>query len=155
MLFKVLHRLLATGVVIWCALIGGCIFGCRQAFAEDWLVVSGLAKHLDGDRHCNSTTAGAGFERTQSANWRSTVGFYRNSQCRWSTYVAEAWMPLHFGQVHVGGIFGVVTGYRAQVMPAAGAAMGYEGKKYGLNLIFIPPYRDSGNVLWLQGKVRW
>lgn len=155
MLLKVLHRLLLTGAVIWLALIGGCVLACSKAFAQDWLVVSGVAKHLDGDRHCNSTTAGVGLEKSLVENWTMTAGVYRNSQCRWSWYAAEAWLPLHFGSVHAGAIAGVVTGYRSSVMPAGGLALAIEGAELGLNVIFIPPYRDSGNVLWLQAKVRF
>lgn len=125
------------------------------AFADDWLVVNGLAKHLDGELHCNSTTSGLGYEREHTRTLRATVGFYRNSNCRWSAYAAEAWTPLELGAVRAGVLGGVVTGYTARIMPAGGLALSIEGRTLGANVIFIPPYKESGNVVWLQAKVRW
>lgn len=126
-----------------------------KCYGQDWLVVNGLAKHLDGQLHCNSTTSGLGYEREHTRALRTTVGFYRNSNCRWSAYVAEAWTPIDLGLVRAGVLGGIVTGYTAAVMPAGGLALSIEGHTFGANVIFIPPYKDSGNVLWLQAKVRW
>jgi hypothetical protein len=123
------------------------------ACAGDWLVVSGVAKHLDGGIHCNSTTSGLGYERGQGSGWRGMVGFYRNSNCEYSGYAAEA--KCTEGSIALCGLVGAVTGYSAPIMPVAGLALAVEGRHLGANLIFIPPWRDSGNVLWLQGKVRW
>jgi len=127
--------------------------GCSSA--QTWLVVNGLAKHLDGGEHCNSITTGLGVERA-AGPWRTSAGFYRNSNCEWSTYAAEAWCGLRIGIACAGAIAGVVTGYRRSgVLPAGGAVLALERERVGANIVFIPPLRDSGNVLWLQAKVRW
>jgi|SRR5581483_1438898 len=133
----------------WLFLAGaGVAFACN---AQDWLVGSGLAKHLDGGEHCNSVTEGLGLEHGDYA-----VGFYRNSNCRWSTYAARAWMPIRAGAVRAGLLGGVVTGYQTPVMPAAAGVVSFEGERYGANLILVPPAgRASPGVAWLQWKVRW
>jgi len=122
--------------------------------AQDWLVISGAALHLDGGEHCNSMTTGLALERGDDT-WRKIVGFYRNSNCRWSAHIAQAYTPLHLGPVHLGGLVGAVTGYAIPIMPAAGLAAAIEGKSAGINLVYIPPFKASGNVLWAMVKVRW
>jgi hypothetical protein len=130
-----------------------CLQGRSQNWndqSKNWIVLSGLAKHLDGAIHCNSTTSGLGVEVNDYA-----AGIYRNSNCSYSAYAAKAWLPLRSENWRGGLIFGVATGYGAPVMPVAGLAGTYEGKEYGVNLVFVPPYKDSGNVLWLTFKRRF
>lgn len=124
--------------------------------AQDALVASGLAVHLDGAHHCNSVTEGLGWEHSQTENWRSQIGFYRNSNCRWATYIAEAWTPLHIGKSTSGIIAGVVSGYRATISPVAGLVSSYDLGKWRLNVITIPPSGDSGKgVVWFQIAIPW
>ena len=146
----------------WAIFAAGLLFGLCLAIgfsgrAQDALIISGLAYHLDQDHHCNSVTEGLGWERSQSENWRSQIGFYRNSNCRWSAYVAEAWMPLHWGKVSTGILGGIITGYRASITPAAGLVTIYElTKRWSLRLITIPPSGESGKgVMWLQAGLSW
>ena len=123
--------------------------------ASSWLVLSGLAVHLDGAKHCNSTTTGIGYERTYTQAAYS-VGVYRNSNCRWSSYAAKAWMPVSLGYTRLGLIGGLVTGYERPLTPVPGLALTYERKTWGLNLIGIPPTSSSSTgVLWLQAKYRF
>lgn len=131
-------------------LLGMVTMVCFQGRTADWIVISGLAKHLDGQQHCNSTTSGIGLEVNDYA-----AGIYRNSNCRWSLYGAKAWLPLRYGSLRGGLIGGVVTGYETPLMPVAGFAATYEGKTYGINLILIPPVGESGNVAWLTFKRRF
>ena len=125
--------------------------------AQDALVVSGLAIHLDGGHHCNSVTEGLGWEHSQSENYRSQVGFYRNSNCRWSAYIAEAWLPLHVGNWRSGLIAGAVTGYRATITPVAGFVSAYQiTRHWGINAVTIPPSGESGKgVVWFQAAYTW
>lgn len=126
------------------------VFG-RAMSEEVWVVVSGLAKHLDHREHCNSVTSGLGLEARGYA-----VGFYRNSNCRWSTYAAKTWLPLKVGEWKAGAISGVVTGYKNSLLPAAALALTYEQKGWGFNLIGVPPFKESaGGVVWAQLKFRW
>ena len=146
-------------VLFWAAFIFGMVVGAAITAprAQDYVIVSGLAKHLDGKQHCNSTTTGLGYEHSQSENWRSQIGFYRNSGCKWSAYLGEAWLPLKLGNWRGGVIAGLVTGYGSPVLPAGGAVISYEPKEsLGFNLIYIPPAGESGSgVLWLQARLPW
>lgn len=121
-----------------------------QGHTQDWIVQNGLAIHFDGRDHCESTTPGLGIEHGDYS-----AGFYRNSNCRWSAYAAQSWTPLRMGPVRLGSIAGGVSGYGRPITPVAGLVASWEGSRYGMNLIYIPPVGDSGNVLWLQGKVRF
>ncbi len=144
-------------VLLIAAFLAGLLAGVGlSGRAADYVIVSGLAKHLDGKQHCNSTTTGLGYEHSQSENWSYQVGFYRNSNCRWSSYAAEAWMPLHFGSVAMGVLGGVVSGYGSSILPAGGFVTSYTFKTWKLNLITIPPIGNSSDgVLWLQMGVLW
>lgn len=128
--------------------------------AADYVVVSGLALHLDGATHCNTyVTPGIGYEHTLSKNWQLSVGAYDNSNCRLSAYVAGAWLPLKFSDWRLGTISGLVSGYNNSVLPVGGLVFSYEPKnKIGFNFIFIPPAGEtSAGVGWLQVKwiVEW
>lgn len=121
--------------------------------AEDWLVGSGVAIHISGGHHCNSFTAGIGIEHRISETWRAAAGLYDNSNCNVSAYTAGVWLPLRFDRIRLGALGGLVTGYRASIMPVGGLAASYEARRWGSNLIYIPPVGNSGNVLWWQFKV--
>lgn len=114
---------------------------------ERWITAHGIAVHLSPGDHCNSITTGLGAEYG-SRDWRTVGGFYRNSNCRWTVYAGEAWTPIHWGAVSFGAVAGVATGYVLPITPAAGPTITYEGKRYGANVVYIPPYGSGGNVLW-------
>ena len=119
--------------------------------AENWLVVSGVAFHLDGKRYCNEITQGLGLESV-NGNSRYSVGFYRNSNCHWSLYAGKAWTPLHVAGADFGVLGGGVTGYGRAVTPVGALFASVDRKPWGLNVTYIPPVAGSGNVLWLQAK---
>lgn len=134
---------LAVGVLIAIGLSGK---------AETWMVVNGLAQHLDHNSYCNNhITKGFGIEHS---GW--SLGIYDNSNCNLSAYVAKSWLPLAVGSVRIGAIAGAVSGYANVPLPAAGLVATYERERWGTNLVFIPPFADSSpGVLWLQLKFRW
>lgn len=118
--------------------------------ADDWLVVSGVAKHLDGQAHCNSTTSGLAWEHNDYI-----AGFYRNSNCRYSAYAAKSWLPLQYSHWRFGTVGGLATGYKYNLTPAGGLAATYELQHVGLNLLYVPQIQNSGNVLWASVKFKW
>lgn len=129
-----------------------------QGRTQDWLVGSGLVRHLNGGGHCNDrVTPGFGVEISRSANARVAAGIYDNSNCRVSSYAAYVWTPLHYGRLHVGALAGGVTGYsQYPVLPALALTAAYEARRWGVNLIYIPPFGDySANIAWLQVKIPW
>jgi hypothetical protein len=123
----------------------------NNARAESWLVVSGLALHLDGNKYCNELTQGLGLESVEGSK-RYSVGFYRNSNCHWSAYAGRAWTPLRLGSVAFGVLGGGVTGYDHAITPVGALFAAVDSKPWGLNVTYIPPVAGSGNVLWLQAK---
>lgn len=142
-----------VGLIAFGMLLGFLLAVGYNGWSKDYVIGSGLAIHLDGAHHCNSTTTGLGYEHSQSENWRYQVGFYRNSNCRWSSYIAEAWLPIKLGSWRGGLIAGLVSGYSAPILPAGGLVASCEPGKYGFNVIFIPPAGESGSgVLWFQLK---
>ena len=125
---------------------------------QDYVVISGLALHLDGARHCNTyVTPGIGYEHALSKTWKLSVGAYDNSNCKLSSYVAGAWLPLKYGSFKLGTISGLVSGYNNSILPVAGLVLSYEPKnRIGLNFLFIPPAGDtSDGIFWAQFKFPW
>jgi hypothetical protein len=119
--------------------------------SQSWIVVSGIAHHLNGNGYCNNRlTKGIGIEKDDWA-----LGAYDNSNCELSLYAAKAWRPIKFGSWRAGLLGGVVSGYNSAVLPAAGLAMTYERKEWGANLLLIPPAGESSGVLWGQLKFKW
>lgn len=137
-------------------LLGMAAMVAMQGRAETWVVLNGLAQHLDRGGYCNNhVTKGLGLEQN---GWQ--IGFYDNSNCQLSAYAAKSWLPLYLqfsdSRVRAGVIVGAVSGYADVPLPAVGLAATYERERWGANLIFIPPMSESSvGVLWLQGKVRW
>ncbi len=122
--------------------------------AQDYIVASGLVRHLDGSRHCNNlVTPGVGYEHPITDKWRLSVGEYSNSNCRESWYAAGAYLPLHLGNWKLGALGGAVSGYSAPILPVGALIAAYEPGLVGFNLILIPPAGESGGgVLWFQLK---
>jgi len=146
----------------WACFAAGLLFGLCLAIgfsgrAQDYIVVSGLVRHLDGSEHCNNlVTPGLGYEHPITDKWRLSVGGYNNSGCKPSYYAAGAYLPLHMGDWKLGVLGGAVSGYSAPILPVGALIAAYEPGLVGLNLILIPPAGESGGgVLWAQLKVRW
>lgn len=144
------------GYLIIAFLLGMAAMVAMQGRAETWLVVNGLAQHLGDGSYCNNhVTKGLGIEQN---DWQ--IGFYDNSNCQLSAYVAKSWLPIYLQfsdwRVRTGVIAAAVTGYADIPLPAFGLAASFERERWGANLIFIPPMSESSvGVLWLQGKIRW
>lgn len=119
--------------------------------ANRWLVVSGIAHHLNGNGYCNNRlTKGLGIEKDGYA-----LGFYDNSNCDLSLYGAKSWFPLRSANWRLGLLGGVVSGYNSLLLPVAGFAATYERKTWGITATLIPPAGDSSGVLWMQWKKPW
>lgn len=146
----------------WAFFAAGLLFGLLLAIGfsgkcQDYIVASGLVRHLDGSQHCNNlVTPGVGYEHPLTVKWRLSVGEYSNSNCRESWYAAGAWLPLQLGNWKLGAIGGAVSGYSAPILPVGALIAAYEPGPVGFNLILIPPAGESGGgVLWAQIKFRW
>jgi len=56
--------------------------------------------------------------------------------------------------VRAGASFGVVSGYRTNLVPLAIPTAMWEGKTFGLNVLFVPAYDGQPSGVGLQLKVR-
>ncbi len=126
---------------------------------ELWLDPGFYAYHFQKDRHLNDRASGLGAEYRFSEASSVAAGVYHNSNWGFSHYAGYYWRPLVLGPVRIGAIAGVVNGYPGTrkggwfpaVLPTASAEYG----RVGLNIFYIPSYKDSVNgSITFQLKLR-
>lgn len=134
---------------------------------EWWANVNLVSYHLGdeedflapGERF-NQENWGAGIELQWRPRHGASAGYYRNSVDEDSWYALYHYTPLQFGRyVRVGGMAGVVTGYPGYndggIAPAGGLVAKIERGRVGVNLIYLPYFRDvTPHTLGLQFKLR-
>jgi hypothetical protein len=135
------------------------------AHAADWLLGPGLSRH--GDRKGqNERHLGIGVERHWTEEWRGILDARNNSSNDLSVYAVAAYLPWRMGGAfRWGGAAGLATGYGGKKdegsrekehalrpMPMGGLAAALEGKRLGLNAVYVPIV--SGGVLFVQVKWR-
>ncbi|HEY5994609.1 MAG TPA: hypothetical protein VIU46_08420 [Gallionellaceae bacterium] len=117
--------------------------------SELWLNPGFYAYHFQKDRHLNNKAAGFGAEYRFSTASSVTAGIYHNSNWSTSHYLGYYWRPLTLGPMRLGAVFGALDGYPGTrkggwfpaVIPTARVEYGW----LGLNMFYIPSYRDSVN----------
>lgn len=108
----------------------------------------------------NEFNPGIGVEVQWQPRHALTAGYFRNSVDENSLYALYHYTPLQLGRyLRVGGLVGAVTGYPGYngggIAPAGGLVAKIEGKRIGVNLIFLPEINDvTPNTLGLQFKWR-
>ena len=139
------------------AVLGLCILSLA-AQADDapaqfqpqvWLNDGFYAYHFQRDRNLRNNALGLGVEYRYSPESAVTAGVYHNSNWGTSHYLAYYWRPLTLGPVRFGAIMGVVDGYPGTrkggwvpaVLPTAHVEYGW----IGLNVFYVPSYKDSVN----------
>ncbi len=87
----------------------------------------------------NNETPGLGVECYLNKDFALTAGTYYNSIRKQSTYAGAVMQPYNYGNLKIGGIAGIVTGYElSHVLPMAGAVASYVISDYKINLLMIP-----------------
>ena len=120
---------------------------------DPWVSVMTRSYHNDRTQGYNEKNWGLGIEQDIYKGWRFSVGTYRNSFSRRSTYIGGLYTPIHFGnnsQWSFGGTLGLVSGYKGGVLPYAAPVLTWEGKKVGVNILSIP-----GAVTAIQVKAKF
>ncbi len=111
------------------------------------------------DKGFNDNNYGIGAEYRYSDTQSVTAGEYKNSDRHISHYLSWYWQPFAIGPVKIGATFGALDGYPAYhhgdwfvaVIPAAT----YEGRRFGLNVLVTPNYKDRlYGAVSLQLKIR-
>lgn len=134
---------------------------------EWWANVNLVSYHLGdeedflapGERF-NQENWGAGVEVQWRPRHGASAGYYRNSVDEDSWYALYHYTPLQFGEyVRVGAMAGVVTGYPGYndggLAPAGGLVAKIERGRIGVNLIYLPYFKDvTPHTLGLQFKLR-
>lgn len=111
--------------------------------------------HLDGGSHCEFNP-GVGVE--SGDRFRLMGGGYLNSHCdTWSFYAGGRYCVAYSGPWCAGGAVLGLTGYGSPVTAAAALVASYEGKRYGVNLVWFPNKRGdlTNGVIGLQLKRRF
>ncbi len=120
-----------------------------QSQPEVWLNPGFYAYHFQKDRHLRNDALGFGAEYRYSPESALTAGVYRNSNWGTSHYLAYYWRPLALGPVRFGAVMGAVNGYPGTrqggwfpaILPTAHVEYGW----LGLNVFYVPSYKDSVN----------
>lgn len=122
-----------------------------KAETDVWLSASVASFHTDRTKQYNETNPGIGLEVTRG-NHSAALGTYSNSYYRQSNYLTYSYRPLHMDAVSVGGFAGVASGYESPFI--GGAVVSYEGRRFGANVLIVPPVGDRSGVFGLQLKWR-
>ncbi len=130
-----------------------------QPVHELWLNPGFYSYHFQKDRNLNDNTAGFGAEYRFSEASALTGGFYHNSNWHTSHYAGYYWRPLAAGPVRFGAIVGAADGYpgtrHGNWFPVVLPTLGLEYGRIGLNVFYIPSYRNSINgSITFQLKLR-
>lgn len=113
---------------------------------ELWLDTGFATYHFEDDRNLNGRNPGIGLEYRFSDSIAATAGRFYNSDRKHSRYVGLMYQPWSYKRVRFGMVVGAFDGYPKMqdgdwflaLIPAAT----YEYKRVGLNVAFVPSYKD-------------
>jgi hypothetical protein len=125
--------------------------------SDVWGSVMVRAYHSDRNAGYNENTLGIGIEyQPTDTPLRMVAGTYNNSFRRQSVYAGVTWLPVKLGPVNFGLMGGTISGYERYDYgfgPMAAGLVVLEGKKYGANLMVVPPVPSAvaGAPTWTFG----
>jgi hypothetical protein len=126
--------------------------------SQVWLNVGGFSRHFDRKRDHNEHNLGLGIEYRTSPELSYMAGSYYNSVRKNTTYAAVNWQPWSVGPFKVGAAIGLMNGYpavnRGGSFFAALPMASYEGRRFGVNVGFIPTVKDVEGAVIVQFKLR-
>ena len=161
---------LLRSILLPLALMGACSMAQAQTAAAPqwWGNLNVGSTHFGGEddflapgESFNEFNPGVGVEVQWQPRHAVAVGYFLNSVDEDSLYALYHYTPLQLGRfVRVGGMLGAVTGYPGYndggIAPAAGLIAKIEGRRAGVNLIYLPEVSDiTPNTLGLQLKLRF
>lgn len=94
---------------------------------------------------------GLGIEHGGEA-FRLIAGAYRNSLCESSSYAGVSYAPLKRGHYRFGVAGAAFTGYLDRPVLAVLPVLAYEERRWGMNLIILPPWDLFSGAIALQLK---
>jgi hypothetical protein len=114
--------------------------------SEFWLDTGFATYHLQQDKDLNGRNPGVGAEYRFSSTAAVTAGHFYNSDRKHSSYAGVIYQPFAIGPVRLGAVLGGFNGYPKMRdggwFPALIPVATIEYKRIGVNLGFIPTYKD-------------
>jgi hypothetical protein len=130
-----------------------------KPLSETWLNAGFYSYHFQRDKGLNDSNPGIGAEYRYSTVAALTAGRFYNSDRQYSNYAGVYYQPFSIGGVRLGAVLGGFNGYpkmrNGGWFLAAVPVASYEYKRVGLNLAFVPTYKDRlYGALSFQLKVK-
>lgn len=126
---------------------------------EVWINAGSVSWHPDRDAKFNERNFGLGLEYKLDERYALVGGVYRNSVHCITRYAGVAYTPIQFGPVRLGALAGLADGYPemrdGRVAPVFAPVMTIEGKRVGINFMFVPPVSSNVSTAFaMQLKLR-
>lgn len=141
------------------AFLYGALSFYGQAKAEGlWLTAAAKSFHMDRSAHYNEHNYGVGLEYQFNSDLAVVAGEYKNSFFNKSKYFGVLFTPFSAGPFKAGVLAGEITGYILKDPRAYGPVViptiVWEGKRVGVNMVFVPPVGNGTGVFGFQLKVK-
>ena len=94
------------------------------------------------EQNLNEVNPGIGLHFIDG-DYHKLIGGYKNSNRKLSKYALLAWTPIKLGDVRIGAVSGLVTGYEAPYKLAGGAyVVAKLSERANLNITLVPTIRS-------------
>jgi hypothetical protein len=124
-----------------------------------WINPGFYSLHFQRDKGLNNSNPGLGVEYRTSTVTSYTAGRFYNSDRDYSNYAGVYYQPIAIGPVRFGAVVGAFDGYPKMRdggwFLAAIPVATIEGERVGLNVAFVPTYKDRlYGAISFQVKIR-
>ena len=130
------------------------IFTAPKPYEGSWLDLTLASKHVNTQTPHNEKNFGIGVERWAfGRNW--LAGSYKNSYYRNSSFVLTELTSVEVSdtlRLRING--GIVTGYNKSILPGFVPIWTYQRKRWGVDVLIIPPVGSSTGIFAVQAKVK-
>ena len=139
-------RATLPGLLGLLALLPGAAAAQAEALSKTWFNPGFYSYHFDRDKNLEDANPGLGIEYPINEQWSFTAGAFRNSDRERSKYIGVYFMPFEWQGVKFGAALGAFDGYPnyrdGNWFPAVIPTAAIEWQHWGLNIGFVPPYKD-------------
>jgi hypothetical protein len=117
-----------------------------KPLSQWWINPGFYSLHFQRDKGLNNSNFGLGAEYRTSTVTSYTAGRFYNSDRDYSNYAGVYYQPIAIGPVRFGAVIGAFDGYpkmrEGGWFLAAIPVASIEGERMGLNVAFVPTYKD-------------
>ncbi|MCS0657058.1 hypothetical protein [Massilia terrae] len=114
--------------------------------SELWVDSGFLTAHFNRDKDLNGANRGLGAEYRFNGALSAAAGRFFNSDREWCDYAGVIWQPYAIGPVRLGAALAAFNGYphmrEGGWFPAAIPTATVEYQRVGVNIGFVPSYKD-------------